>query len=102
MSVLDCRDLSFEYEGRPVLSHVNFSLEKGSYLGIIGENGSGKSTLVKGILGLQKQAAGEIRLHLPDAQDGLPAAAADHEKGFSCQCVGGRIVRQAESAFFSL
>ena len=71
MSVLDCRDLSFAYEGRPVLSHVNFSLEKGSYLGIIGENGSGKSTLVKGILGLKKQAAGEIRLHLPDAQKGM-------------------------------
>ena len=71
MSVLDCRDLSFAYEGRPVLSHVNFSLEKGSYLGIIGENGSGKSTLVKGILGLKKQALGEIRLHLPDAQKGM-------------------------------
>lgn len=55
MSVLDCRDLSFAYEGRPVLSHVNFSLEKGSYLGIIGENGSGKSTLVKGILGLKNR-----------------------------------------------
>lgn len=71
MSVLDCRDLSFAYEGRPVLSHVNFSLEKGSYLGIIGENGSGKSTLIKGILGLKKQASGEIRLHLPDAQKGM-------------------------------
>lgn len=54
-----------------MLSHVNFSLEKGSYLGIIGENGSGKSTLVKGILGLKKQASGEIRLHLPDAQKGM-------------------------------
>lgn len=48
MSVLDCRDLSFAYEGRPVLSHVNFSLEKGSYLGIIGENGSGKALSSKG------------------------------------------------------
>lgn len=55
MSVLECLDLSFSYEGRPVLSHVNFSLERGSYLGIIGENGSGKSTLVKGILGLKNR-----------------------------------------------
>ena len=52
MSLLECRNLSFSYEGKMVLSHVNFSLEKGSYLGIIGENGSGKSTLLKGILGL--------------------------------------------------
>lgn len=51
MSVLDCRDLSFAYEGRPVLSHVNFSLEKGSYLGIIGENGSGKALSSKGSWG---------------------------------------------------
>lgn len=55
MSVLECLDLSFSYEGKPVLSHVNFSLERGSYLGIIGENGSGKSTLVKGILGLKNR-----------------------------------------------
>ena len=71
MSVLECLDLSFSYEGRPVLRHVNFSLEKGSYLGIIGENGSGKSTLVKGILGLKKQAAGQIHLELPSHQRGI-------------------------------
>lgn len=48
MSVLECRDLSFSYEGKPVLRHVNFSLEKGSYLGIIGEMVLVKAPLSKG------------------------------------------------------
>ena len=48
MSVLDCRDIAFSYDGRNVLSGVSFSLEQGDYLCIVGENGSGKTTLMKG------------------------------------------------------
>lgn len=51
MSVLECLDLSFSYEGKPVLSHVNFSLERGSYLGIIGEMVLVKAPLSKGFWG---------------------------------------------------
>ena len=47
MALLTCSDVTFSYEGIPVLTDVNFALEAGSYLCIVGENGSGKSTLVK-------------------------------------------------------
>lgn len=60
MSQIVCKDLSFAYDGETVLSDVNFSIESGSYLCIVGENGSGKSTLMKGILGLKAQSAGTI------------------------------------------
>lgn len=62
MALLECRDLSFAYDGREVLSGVNFAVEKGDYLSIVGENGSGKSTLMRGLLGLKKPSGGEIIL----------------------------------------
>ena len=60
MAIMICRDLSFSYEGVQVLSDVNFTLEAGSYLCIVGENGSGKSTLIKGLLGLKAPESGKI------------------------------------------
>ena len=60
MSILKCEDLSFSYEGRTVLHDVNFHVDAGDYLCIVGENGSGKSTLIKGLLGLKAPDSGRI------------------------------------------
>lgn len=68
MSLITCKNVSFSYEGNAVLSDLNFSIEKGAYLCIVGENGAGKSTLIKGILNLKKPSAGTIL-----AGDGLKA-----------------------------
>ena len=43
-----------------MLEGVNFSLNAGDYLCVVGENGSGKSTLIKGLLGLKKPDGGSI------------------------------------------
>ena len=40
MALLTCSDVTFSYEGIPVLTDVNFALEAASYLCIVGENGS--------------------------------------------------------------
>ena len=61
MALLTCSDVTFSYEGIPVLTDVNFALEAGSYLCIVGENGSGKSTLVKGLLHLKNPSTGSDR-----------------------------------------
>ena len=60
MALLRCTDLSFAYDGRTVVEGVNFEIEQGDYLCIVGENGSGKSTLMRGLLGLKKPSAGTI------------------------------------------
>ena len=60
MAQLTCKDLSCGYEQTAVVSGVNFSLNAGDYLCIVGENGSGKSTLVKTLLGLVKPIGGTI------------------------------------------
>lgn len=50
------------YPGVVALKDIDFSIDRGEFLGIIGPNGSGKSTLLKGILGLLEPLEGEIFL----------------------------------------
>lgn len=60
MSILSARDLSIGYDGRTILSNIDFKIHSGDYFCIVGENGSGKSTLMNTILGLQPAISGEI------------------------------------------
>lgn len=54
------KDVSFAYEkGKNVLNSINFNVEKGEKVGLIGSNGAGKSTLMKASLGLV-ETQGEI------------------------------------------
>lgn len=54
-------NLTLGYDGKAVLQGLNFTVEAGDYLCIVGENGSGKTTLMKTLLGLQPPLAGAIR-----------------------------------------
>ena len=47
---LQCSDVSLGYEGKVIMEHLNFTVNQGDYLYIVGENGAGKSTLMKTIL----------------------------------------------------
>ena len=60
MSLLTCRELCLGYEGKELLHDLNFEVNAGDYLCIVGENGSGKSTLMRTILGLQPALSGTI------------------------------------------
>ena len=60
MAQLICRDVALGYEGREIVHGLNFEVEAGDYLCIVGENGSGKSTLMRTILGLQATMSGRI------------------------------------------
>lgn len=59
---LECKNVSLGYEGSIVTENINFSVNEGDYLYILGENGSGKSTLIKALLGLKPQISGEIHM----------------------------------------
>lgn len=52
--------LSLGYEGRIIVSGIDFTVCRGDYLSIVGENGSGKSTLMKTLLGLKAPEGGVI------------------------------------------
>ena len=60
MSLITCENLTLGYEGKAILSGLNFSVNSGDYLCIVGENGSGKSTLLRCATGLETPDSGEI------------------------------------------
>ena len=60
MTLLECKNVSLAYEGKTIVYGLDFKIEKGDYLCIVGENGSGKTTLMKTILGLKTPSEGEI------------------------------------------
>jgi ATP-binding cassette subfamily B protein RaxB len=65
---IEVRNLSFRYGPSEsfVFEHVNFVVEPGDYLAIIGPSGGGKTTLMKVMLGLLDPTDGEVLI------DGLP------------------------------
>ncbi len=62
MSQLIVNNLVLGYDGEVISENINFQLNKGDYLCVVGENGSGKSTLMRTLLGLQKPLSGEVIL----------------------------------------
>lgn len=59
-TILRIEDLSKNYFLKTALSNINFTLEKGRILGLMGPNGSGKTTLLKIIAGLQQPTSGKV------------------------------------------
>jgi zinc transport system ATP-binding protein len=51
-TVLEIEHLTVDYDGHIVLNDINFSIQKGEIVAVVGPNGSGKTTLIRAILGL--------------------------------------------------
>ena len=60
MAQLICRDLCLGYDGREIVHNLNFAVNPGDYLAVLGENGAGKSTLMRTVLGLRPPMSGEV------------------------------------------
>lgn len=60
MSLISCKNVYLSYENNSVVEDLNFTVNEGDYLIIVGENGSGKSTLIKAVLGLKQTASGHL------------------------------------------
>ena len=61
MSLLEVKNVSYSYDKTTkALKGVNFNVEEGEFIAIVGHNGSGKSTLAKLLNGLLKPTGGEV------------------------------------------
>jgi branched-chain amino acid transport system ATP-binding protein len=58
--LLDARDIHIAYGDIRAVSGVNFSLEKGELVSIIGANGAGKTSILNGIMGMVPLKKGKI------------------------------------------
>ena len=59
---LELRDLSFAYDGTPVIESANLTVGCGEFVTIVGPNGGGKTTLLKLVLGLLQPDSGTVRV----------------------------------------
>lgn len=65
--LLRLKGAAIGYGRRKVLQGIDFAIERGDFLGVMGPNGTGKTTLLKTILGLLEPLAGTVERHLvPD------------------------------------
>ncbi len=64
MPILEVENLKVSYSNHIALENINFKIEDGEYVCLVGENGSGKSTLIKSIVGLLKPEEGNINLNI--------------------------------------
>ncbi len=60
MALLSLLDVSHAFGGPPVLDHVNFQVDAGERVCLLGRNGAGKSTLMKLIVGEMKPDTGQV------------------------------------------
>ena len=61
-SIIQANNLSKSFGSLQALNNVNFSLQPGRIVGLLGPNGSGKTTLLKIMNGLLEPSGGEIRI----------------------------------------
>ncbi len=60
MKAISFEDVSFSYEGEKLFEDLNFVVEEGEFVAVLGHNGSGKSTLARLCDGLLLPDAGKI------------------------------------------
>jgi heme exporter protein A len=73
---LEITNIRKEFDLRPVLKNISFSLNKGDSLAITGRNGSGKSTLIKILSSILFQTSGKVDLSI----DSKPVARENYYK----------------------
>ncbi len=49
--VIEAKDISFQYDDKPLVNHFSVSIQRGDKIGLIGPNGAGKTTLLQLLLG---------------------------------------------------
>ena len=73
-NLLRVQTVNFKYPQQNILQDINFTLQKGEILAVIGESGCGKTTLLKCIQGLLPLQKGEIYFNnelVPNPEDVL-------------------------------
>ncbi|MGN6579724.1 MAG: ABC transporter ATP-binding protein [Bordetella sp.] len=71
--LLECKGITAGYSRSPVLQDIDFAVDEGEIVTLVGANGAGKSSLVKTISGLLRPMRGEL-WYLGERIDSLPTA----------------------------
>ena len=67
--MIDARNINVKFGKRQILKDLNFKVNKGEYISIIGKSGAGKSTLLNVISTLEKEYSGNVIYENKDIRD---------------------------------
>src|SRR5581483_8766274 len=59
-AMLETRELHTYYGASHILHGIDFRIDRGETVGLLGRNGMGKSTLIRSMLGIVKPRSGEV------------------------------------------
>ncbi|MBT3589380.1 MAG: ATP-binding cassette domain-containing protein [Candidatus Marinimicrobia bacterium] len=62
LNVASCRNVTKHYGDIEVFNEMNFNVERGQKIGLVGQNGAGKSTLLKMLARVESVTAGAVRI----------------------------------------
>lgn len=62
MAIIEIKHLAKSYHRHPVLTDINFTLDKAEIVALVGPNGSGKSTLLNIMVNLLNPSSGQVKL----------------------------------------
>ena len=104
-TIIEVNDLDIGYDNRTVLENINFKVNKGEILFILGNSGCGKSTLLKHLIGLYQPIRGDIKLRDKSIVNASEAEKKELCKGFGVTYQGGALfgsMTVAENVAFPL
>lgn len=58
--IIEIKQLKMSFNGKDVLSNINFTVNKGEIIGLVGPSGAGKTTLINILTGLLNPTSGEV------------------------------------------
>lgn len=65
-TILEAKNLCKSFEGTVVLNDINFRVDEGEFIAIMGRSGSGKSTLLYSISGMDRPTSGNVLFYGKD------------------------------------
>ncbi len=72
MNIIECINLTHKYNNKTIFSNMNFNVEKGKILGLLGKNGTGKSTTINIMNGFLKPTSGKCLIYGENTQQLSP------------------------------
>ncbi|MBR8463158.1 ABC transporter ATP-binding protein [Campylobacter sp. faydin G-24] len=72
MNVIECRNLTHFYGNKKIYENLNFNVERGKVVGLLGKNGVGKSTTINILMGFLRPQSGSCKIYGQHADELTP------------------------------
>ncbi|MBR8462389.1 ABC transporter ATP-binding protein [Campylobacter sp. faydin G-140] len=72
MNIIECRNLTHFYGNKKIYENLNFNVERGKVVGLLGKNGVGKSTTINILMGFLRPQSGSCKIYGQHADELTP------------------------------